>query len=265
MESSPPPESGGCGSDGSDSRDVAPHDDGVTERTFGDAVAHSLRWMMLGLAAGGWSGLLVGGALGRAAMFVLRLTSPDSVRGLTSDDGFEIGRITGETAFLLGATTFLGGVAGVAYVCVRAALPPRWAVAVWTVVGGSFGGMVILHADGVDFRVLQPHWLAVSMFIVIPTAGAALMAVLVERWSARWWWVNARRTAVACAPAIVNVALVVPFVIAIAAMLCYSAITLSSKVTKVVHAVGPAAVTLSLLALATWSTWALTRDVGAIL
>ena len=37
-------------------------------------------------------GVLVGGIVGRVAMLVLRLTSPDSVRGVESDDGFTIGR-----------------------------------------------------------------------------------------------------------------------------------------------------------------------------
>ena len=59
------------------------------------------RWLLLGMATGGWAGFLVGGVGGRIAMFVLRLTSTDSVRGTQSDDGFTIGQLSGATVFLL--------------------------------------------------------------------------------------------------------------------------------------------------------------------
>ena len=64
----------------------------------------------------------------------------------------------------------------------------------------ALGGSAILHADGIDFRVLEPRLLSVAMFIAIPAAGAALMAVLVERRRA-WWWIDRRRTIVACVAA----------------------------------------------------------------
>ena len=51
----------------------------------------------VGSAAGGMSGLLWGGVGGRVAMRVVLLTSDDRVRGLTSDDGFEIGRLSAAT------------------------------------------------------------------------------------------------------------------------------------------------------------------------
>ena len=39
-------------------------------------------------------GVVVVGLGSRLAMLMLRLTSPQRVRGVTSDDGFEIGRVT---------------------------------------------------------------------------------------------------------------------------------------------------------------------------
>src|SRR5262245_33209394 len=77
-------------------------------------------WLVLaGTAAGAVAGLLVGGVGGRLAMLLLRVTSPDSVVGLTSDDGFEIGVVSTQTFSLLFATTVLGGLAGAGYAGLR--------------------------------------------------------------------------------------------------------------------------------------------------
>lgn len=46
------------------------------------------------IVAGITTGVLVVGVGSRLAMFALRLTSPEHVRGITSDDGFVIGRFT---------------------------------------------------------------------------------------------------------------------------------------------------------------------------
>ena len=44
------------------------------------------------IVIGAGSGAVIGGLGGRLAMRILFLTSGDGVKGLTSDDGFEIGR-----------------------------------------------------------------------------------------------------------------------------------------------------------------------------
>jgi len=44
--------------------------------------------------AGGIAGFVWGGVGGRVAMRIVFLTSDDTVRGVISDDGFEIGRIS---------------------------------------------------------------------------------------------------------------------------------------------------------------------------
>ena len=66
-------------------------------------------WVLVGAAAGAIAGALVGGIGGRLAMLLLRLTSPDDVLGLTSDDGFEIGIVTFDTLQLVLAMAMLGG------------------------------------------------------------------------------------------------------------------------------------------------------------
>jgi hypothetical protein len=127
------------------------------------------------------TGAIVGGVGGRVAMLVLRLTSDPSVRGLESDDGFTIGVVSSETAFLVAATAFLGVVGALVYLLIRPWLPPR--LRPWTsgIVAGVMGGAVVIRPDGIDFRLLSPIPLAVAMFIALPAAYGFVLAVLVER------------------------------------------------------------------------------------
>ena len=127
------------------------------------------------------AGFLVGGVGGRAAMFVLRLTSSDGVRGIESDDGFTIGEFSAQTLFLLIATTLVGGVLGLAYFLIRRWLPARGRPASAAAFFGVVGGALVIHPDGVDFTLLDPAWLAVALFVALPAAYGALMVVVVER------------------------------------------------------------------------------------
>lgn len=127
------------------------------------------------------TGAIVGGVGGRIAMFVLRLTSDPSVRGLESDDGFTIGVVSGATAFLVMATAFLGVVGALVNLVIRPWVPPR--LRPWTsgIVAGVVGGAAVIRPDGIDFRLLSPVSLAVAMFIALPAAYGFVLAVLVER------------------------------------------------------------------------------------
>ena len=40
---------------------------------------------------------------------------------------------------------------------------------------------IVVHPTGVDFRVLEPLWLAVALFVLIPAVYVVLLVVLVER------------------------------------------------------------------------------------
>src|SRR5205809_456711 len=91
--------------------------------------------------AGGFSmGAVVGGIGGRLAMLVLRLTSDSSLHGLKTDDGFIIGRFSGDSLFLLGFTSALGGLGGILYLAARSWLPERRRAALAGVFGGVVGG-----------------------------------------------------------------------------------------------------------------------------
>jgi hypothetical protein len=189
---------------------------GVVRRDARDEVVAIGRWALLGTSAGALAGGVIGGVGGRVAMFVLRLTSSESVHGVTSDDGFIIGRFSVDTGFLVLIATVLGAANGVVYVLCRAFLPDRLRVAGWTLAGGLVGGSAIVHADGVDFTLLDPLWLAVVLFVLIPAAGTGATAVLVERWGRYWWWRNRRRTVIASLPAVVAF-LFVPLLLAVLA------------------------------------------------
>ena len=232
--------------------------------TFVRQFARFGQWMLLGAASGALAGFLVGGVLGRVAMFVLRLTSPDAVIGRESDDGFTIGQISMQSLFLLAITTALGAVAGVVYVAARPALPERWRIPAWTVASMAVGGSAILKADGIDFTELHPRLLSVAMFIAIPAGGAALMGILVER-RRTWWWTKRRRTALACIPLIVPILLFVLPLAALATLVVLAALASSSHVVRATRAAGPTIVRLGLTAVAVWGGWSLFQDVTAIL
>jgi hypothetical protein len=141
----------------------------------------SLRRLRAAIVGGFLAGLLVGGVGGRLAMLILRLTSTPAVRGLESDDGFVIGRISGATLFLLILTGVLGAIGGLVYLAVRSWIAARWRAAVAALVVGAIGGGAVIDPVGLDFTVLGPLPLAIAMFLALPAAYGALMSVWVER------------------------------------------------------------------------------------
>lgn len=173
-------------------------------------------WLTLGAAAGGLGGFAFGGVGGRIAMFVLRLTSDDSVRGIESDDGFIIGRFdVADTGNLLFVTAVMGAIVGLIVVAGRPFLPKHGMPFAWALAGAITGGALLIQRDGVDFTLLEPHWLAVSLFVAIPSAGAGFIAWLTQAFQG-FWGRNRKLTALAVLPAI---PLVIFFPVAIVALL----------------------------------------------
>jgi hypothetical protein len=104
---------------------------------------------------------------------------------MKTDDDFTIGQFSSDTVFLLGLTAVLGALVGGLYLVIRNWLPARRR-SVWAgVLGGVVGGAGIVRGDGVDFTVLQPRWLAVAMFMLIPGLAGVAISALVERRLAR--------------------------------------------------------------------------------
>lgn len=143
-------------------------------------VAARLRVLVM---AGVPVGVVVAGAGGRLAMLALRVSSPDGVNGVTSDDGFTIGRFTlGGTYNLLVIGAVVGFIGAAAY---RAVAPwllgPAWfRRSTVAVASGSVVGSMLIHSDGVDFVVLEPTWFAVGLFIVLPALFGLAMSIVVD-------------------------------------------------------------------------------------
>jgi len=139
--------------------------------------------ILVGAAAGALAGAVVGGVGGRLVMLLLRLTSDPIVLGVTSDDGFEIGRFTlGGSVNLAGGMAAAGAANGALYVVLRSSIPARLRAVLWPAFAAAVGGSQFVHADGVDFTLLDPLWLAVVSFVALPGLAALAVVLLVERW-----------------------------------------------------------------------------------
>lgn len=151
------------------------------------------------IVAGFATGVVIAGIGSRLAMLVLRLTSPDRAIGLESDDGFRIGQFTlAGTYNLLALGAAVGFIGAVAY---RAVAPwllgKNWVRRLTTAAGaGVVVGSLIIHADGLDFNLLKPTWLAIVFFVGLPAFFGAVIGTVVDRvaapqsWTARrpWRW-----------------------------------------------------------------------------
>jgi ABC-type amino acid transport system permease subunit len=154
--------------------------------SLGDDLRAALRHAAIGVAAGAVTGLVVGGILGRIAMLILRLTTGDHITGVVSDDGFVMGRVTlGGSLQLAAAYTVIGVVLGLLYALARRFLPRLGRVVAWSAVTAALGGASFVHADGVDYALLEPLWLAVAFFVALPALAGLCVAWLVERIEAR--------------------------------------------------------------------------------
>jgi hypothetical protein len=150
-----------------------------------------------GVSAGFLAGVLIGGVGGRLAMLVLRLTSDPALHGVSTDDGFTIGRVSTETLFLLGVTSGLGMAGGLFYLVVRRWIPAAWRIPLMTLFFGLVGGAGVIGPSDVDFTLLSPLPLAVALFVAISAAYGAVMPWVAERLlredsivrRGRWGWI----------------------------------------------------------------------------
>lgn len=150
-----------------------------------DDLKATARPIAAALVAGFLVGAVVGGLGGRLAMFVLRLTSDPSLRGLETDDGFTIGVISVSTLFLVLLAAVLGAIGGVIYLIVRSRLPQGARAWIFGTLTGAVGGAKLLRPGGLDFTATDPLTLAVAMFIAILVAYGVTVSLLTERHLAR--------------------------------------------------------------------------------
>lgn len=143
-------------------------------------------WVLV--VAGVSTGVVVAGVGSRLAMLVLRLTSPDRVRGVTSDDGFEIGRFTVSGTYNL---LVLGAALGVIGAAAYRAVAPWLLGPVWfrrctvAAASGVVVGSMLVHDDGIDFHVLEPLWLAIGLCVALPAVFGAAIAAVADRLAER--------------------------------------------------------------------------------
>ena len=223
----------------------------------------TVAWRLLtATGAGAITGVIVGGVGGRLAMFALRLTSDDTVIGLSTDDGFEIGKFTTQTLFLLTVTAGLGGATGAVYFVVRGVLPRRGRTLLWATVVGLFTGADLLKPQSLDFTVLDPKAFAVASFIVLPSVAAFLIALTLERLLVVEPWSN-RPLTIALALGVIPLIPVLP-----AFLLLFGAALVLRRRPRINAGIVPVArvvVPLVLTALAVRSGVELWRDADEIL
>ena len=128
-------------------------------------------WLAKGMLPGLIVGVLVGGIGSRLIMRIMTLTSVPAVRGVETDFGATVGKITlGGTVFLL----ILGGVVGIAggilYLAIRRLLPRgEWLKGlVFGILLLALIGRFLVDPGNTDFLILSPAGLAVALFSALP-------------------------------------------------------------------------------------------------
>lgn len=134
-------------------------------------------------------GMVTVGVLSRLAMLLLARLNPEAT-GVTSDDGFVMGQFTlsGSFNLLLIAGPLLGVAGAGFYLALRGLrIGPAWFRLLSLSLGaGVVVGALIVHTTGVDFRLLEPLWLAVGLFVLLPAAYVVMLSVFAERALVRW-------------------------------------------------------------------------------
>ena len=145
-----------------------------------DRLRHLGRGVLLGLAAGLTTGILVGGFGSRIAMRISAVLGGEEIAGLITENGNVVGDITvdGTVGLLIFAGLPFGIAGGWLYVLIRRWLPgPRW----WH--GLLFGtlllmtlGALVINNDNPDFTQLGHTAVNVTMFAMLFVLFGLLVA-----------------------------------------------------------------------------------------
>ena len=140
------------------------------------------RVWLTALLAGLACGIVVVGVLGRLVMSLIASLNPVAT-GIRSDDGFVMGQVTlSGSVQLAGSGAQAGAIGAFMYVALRGLMiGPGWFRLVTMSVGpGVVVGALLVHATGVDFTLLQPLWLTIGSFVLLPTVFCAALHLVVE-------------------------------------------------------------------------------------
>lgn len=135
------------------------------------------------VAAATGVGVLTIGVLSRLMMFLFARLNPEA-DGVTSDDGFEMGRFTATGSLNLALVGLVFGVlSGLLYLLLEGLLVgPEWFRTLSLSVGaGTVGAANLVHADGVDFTLLDPLWLTVGLCTLLPVLHVAAVHLVAQR------------------------------------------------------------------------------------
>ncbi|GAA3257003.1 hypothetical protein ACFO1B_48570 [Dactylosporangium siamense] len=160
----------------------------MTPQQQSSTLATGVEWARrLGVAAlaGGITGLVAGGIVGRLFMLVLARLNHPRATGVISDDGFVIGRFTlAGTLNLLLVGTVLGAIGGLVWLAIRGLrFGPLWWRRVSLPLGATLViGAMLVHSDGVDFTLLDPPLVAVALTLSVPLLASVLVTWLGDRW-----------------------------------------------------------------------------------
>jgi len=131
-----------------------------------------------GSAAGAVAGFVAGGMGSRLAMRILALTSPN-VEGASTEAEAIVGEITaGGTFFLILFGTALGVGGGLAYLALRRWLPTRGRGFAFGLLLLALVSPLLVDPNNKDFYILEPAWLAITMFAALPLLFGLIVAPL---------------------------------------------------------------------------------------
>lgn len=161
---------------------AADHPRLVPDDWVAEAKAATRRWatvLLIGVACG----VVVAGILSRLVMFLLAELNPEAA-GIRSDDGFIMGQITlsGSTQLAL-AGGQLGAIGAFLYTALRGLMigPPWFRLLSISVGPGVVVGATLVHTTGIDFHLLEPLWLTIGAFVLLPVMFCAALHLLAER------------------------------------------------------------------------------------
>lgn len=157
------------------------------DREPGASFPSAARSLVGCLRAATIAGFLVVGLGGRLVMRVLGASSGDAVQGRLTDALERVGEISfgGTMGFIVFGGLLVPVVLSPAFLLIRGHLPQR---AVFAGLGygvlllGTVGVDDPLSSDNVDFRILAPTWLAVTLITATALLYGATFAALVARW-----------------------------------------------------------------------------------
>jgi hypothetical protein len=154
--------------------------------TSGRAALEGLRTLAVATTAGVVAGVLVPGLGGRLVMRILGATSGHGAQGKLTEANEVVGKITtGGTISIVIFVGLLGGLfAAVAFVLGRRWLPTTAGpagVVVGVLLLGTIGVSDAMSPDNVDFAILRPTWLAVTLIVIVALLFGVTFTALAAR------------------------------------------------------------------------------------